>query len=244
MLGKMKKKVFVFFAGFVLMCFPMIISAGMLNISIGYKKSFEKSENVRVDIKDGYWKIPVMLVPKSLEREKYSIVIEGYEAIKEHSDTLQLIGASVSRNNILFPVDGVLNIENKEDFPRVLAILQEGEKNEKVEITVPAKSSAVHIFTVPGDYTIVDTMFQWNTVYIRVLKTSYIFSIEEGSNKFDISDISPGSYTIRIYYGTRWIYQEDFVMVSNAPQSIVYKIDQASVTSINSIVNLGGDDVE
>jgi hypothetical protein len=76
------------------------------------------------------------------------------------------------------------------------------------------------------------------------LKSSYIFPIEEGSNKFEIPDISPGSYTIRIYYGTRWIYQEDFVMVSNSPQNLVYKIEESSVSSVNSILNIGGETVE
>ncbi|HNW81815.1 MAG TPA: hypothetical protein PKG52_02890 [bacterium] len=240
----MKKRLCAFFALLAVMLIPMMVSAGMLKIMVGYKKGFEKSDHVRVDIKDWYWKMPVVQVPKSLEREKYSVVIEGYEAIRKHTDTLELTGASVSRNSILFPVDGLLRIENKENFPRILSILQEGEKNDKIEITVPAKGTSEHVFMVPGDYTIVDTLFQWNTVYIKVLKSSYIFPIDEGPNRFEIPDISPGSYTIRIYYGTRWIYQEDFVMVSNSPQSLVYKIDESSVSSVNSIVNLGGENIE
>lgn len=240
----MKKSFRVFIAVLAVMLIPAFVSAGMLKIAVGYKKGYEKSDNIRVDIKDWYWKFPVVEVPGTIEREKYSVVIEGYETIKKHIDTLELAGASVNRSNILFPVDGVLRIENKEDFPRVLSILQEGEKNEKIDITVPAKGLVEHVFMAPGDYTIVDTVFQWNTVYVRVLKSTYIFSIDEGSNKFDIPDISTGSYTIRIYYGTRWIYQEDFVMVSSAPQSLVYKIENSSVSSINSVLNIGGDIVE
>jgi hypothetical protein len=240
----MRKSFHVIVAMLVVMLIPAFVSAGMLKITVGYKKGLEKSDNIRVDIKDWYWKFPVVNVPGTLEKEKYSIVIEGYEAIKKHTDTLELIGASLSRNNILFPVEGVLKIENKEDFPRVLSVLQEGEKNEKIDITVPAKGKVEHVFAAPGDYTIVDTLFHWNTVYVRVLKSTYIFPIEEGANKFEIPDISPGSYTIRIYYGTRWIYQEDFVMVSSAPQNLVYKIENSSVSSINSVLNIGGDMVE
>lgn len=240
----MKKKLCSFFAGLAVMISPMIVSAGMLKIVIGYKKGVEKSEYARIDIKDWYWKIPVVKVSPPMEKEKYSVVIEGYQTITKYTDTLELIGASVSRNSILFPVDGVLKFENKENFPRVLTILQEGDKNEKVEITVPPKGSAEHVFTTPGDHTIVDTLFHWNTVYVKVLTSAYLFSINEGSNKFEIPDISPGSYTIRVYYGTKWVYQEDFVMVSNAPQSLIYKIEEASVSSVNSVVNIGGEIIE
>lgn len=240
----MRKNVHVIAVCFAVILFPVFISAGMLKISVVYKKGIEKNDNINVDIKDWYWKFPVVNVTGSQEREKYSIVVEGYETIKKHVDTLELIGASVSRKNILFPADGVLRIENKEDFPRILSVLQEGEKNEKIDITIPAKGKVEHVFSTPGDYTIVDTLFQWNTVYVRVLKYNYIFPVNEGSNQFDIPDISTGSYTIRIYYGTRWIYQEDFVMVSSAPQSLVYKIENSSVSSINSMLNIGGDIVE
>lgn len=240
----MKSKFSIFFLGFLIMCIPLAASAGMLKMVVNYKKGSEKKEHAFVDIKDGYWKMPVVKVSKPLEREKYSIVIEGYETIKNHTDTLELIGASVSRNSMLFPMDGFLRVENKENFPRVVTILQEGEKNEKIEITVPPNGFNTHAFSSSGDYTIVDTLFQWNTVYVRVLKSSHLFSIEEGVNKFDIPDISPGSYTIRVYYGTRWIYQEDFVMVSNAPQNLVYKIENSSVSSVGSDINLNDGNFE
>lgn len=213
---------------------PLSVSAGMLKLLVGYKKSTEKIDNKRVDINDGYWRFPVVDVPKSLEREGYAIVIEGYDTIKKQKETLELVGASVSRNSILFPVDGVLTIENKEDFSRTMNILQEGEKNEKIELVVPARGSISHSFSTPGDYTVVDTMFQWNTVYVRVLKTAYIFSISEGANRIDIPDISPGTYTIRVYYGIRWVYQEDFVMVSNSAQNIGYRIENNSIFSVNT----------
>ncbi len=213
---------------------PFNLQAGMLKILISYKKGVEKADHKTVDIADGYWRFPVVEVPKPLEREKYSFVIEGYQTVKNVTETLELIGAAISRSNVLLPTEGVLTIENKEDFPRKINILKEGENSEKVELTVPAKGSVTHVFSSSGDYTIVDTVFQWNTVYVRVLQNTYLFVIDEGSNRIEIPDIAPGTYTVRVYYGIRWVYQEDFVMISNAAQNIGYKIEEGTVFSINS----------
>jgi len=218
----------------ILLTFPLTINAGLLKLMISYKKSEEKIEHKKIDINDGYWKFPVTGVPKPLEREKYYVVIEGYNSIKKVEETLDLKGAGVSRNSFLLPMEGGLVIQNHEDFPRTLNLLMEGENNLKTELTIPAKGSLTHVFSSPGDYTLVDTLFQWNTVYVRVLRTNYLFVIEEGANRINVPDIAPGTYTIRIYYGIRWIYQEDFVMISNSSQNIGYRIENNTIYSVNS----------
>ncbi|HQN72092.1 MAG TPA: hypothetical protein PLB16_01615 [bacterium] len=213
---------------------PFNAEAGMLKLLVSYKKGIEKAGHKTTEIVDGYWRFPVLEVPKPLEREKYSFVIEGYQTIKNVNETLELIGAGISRSNILLPTEGVLTIENREDFPRKINILKEGENSEKVELTVPAKGSITHVFSSSGDYTLVDTLFQWNTVYVRVLQSTYLFVVNEGSSRIEIPDIAPGTYTVRVYYGIRWVYQEDFVMISNAAQNIGYRIEDGTVYSINS----------
>lgn len=230
----LKKRIYFFITVLIAVFLPINASAAMLKIMVNYKKGYEKIDHKMVDIKDGYWKFPVVEVPKTLEREKYAIVIEGYSAIKKVDETVELTGAGVSRNSILLPVEGVVKINNKEDFPRKVNVLREGEDSEVVELEVPAKGSVSYSFSSAADYTLVDTLFQWNTVYVRVLRTSYLFPIDEGPNRIEIPDIAPGSYTMRIYYGIRWVYQEDFVMISNAAQSIGYKIEEGVISSINS----------
>jgi hypothetical protein len=233
--SNLKKTAYLVFSIVLVILFhPFNADAGMLKVLISYKKGIEKADHKTPDIADGYWRFPVLEVSKPLEKEKYAFVIEGYQTIKNINEAIELIGAGISRNNVLLPTDGVLTIENKEDFPRKVNILKEGDNNEKVELTVPAKGSITHVFSSAGDYTLVDTIFQWNTVYVRVLPNTYLFIINEGSNRIEIPDIAPGTYTVRVYYGIRWVYQEDFVMISNAAQNIGYKIEDGTVFSINS----------
>jgi hypothetical protein len=230
----LKRRIFFLIIFFVTILIPLNSSAAMLRIMISYKKGYEKIDHKPVDIKDWYWKFPVLEVPKPFERERYSMVIEGYNANRKVTETLELVGAGVSRNSILLPTEGTLVIDNKEEFPRKINILMEGENQQKVELTVPAKGSLTHVFSSPGDYTLVDTLFQWNTVYVRILRSSYLFPVEEGANRIEIPDITPGTYTVRVYYGIRWVYQEDFVMISHAAQNIGYKIEDGTIYSINS----------
>lgn len=210
------------------------MTGGVLKLLVNYKKGFEKSKGTSANIKDGYWRLPVLDTPSVYERESYSIVIEGYDTIRNYTEVLELTGASVSRNSMLFPLNGKLEIRNNENFPRKLMIFKDGDKDWKKEVEVPAKGSVTQIFDMSGDYTVLDTMFQWNTVYLRVLSTSYILPVKAGKNKVSIPDLSPGSYTIRFYYGTKWIYQEDFVMVSNSSQNLGYRIENSQVSSVNS----------
>lgn len=229
----MRKSLFIIFICF-LCAVPVSISGGVLNLLVSYKPGAEKSSGTSANIKDGYWRIPVMEVSPSLESESYSIVIEGYDTIKSHLEVLELTGASVSRKNILFPLNGKLEIRNGEDFPRTLVLFKDGDKDMKKEIEVPGKGSVEQSFDSSGNYTIVDTLFQWNTVYLRVLSTSYLLPLSEGNNKINIPDLSPGSYTIRFYYGTKWVYQEDFMMVSNSSQNLGYKVQDGQVNSVNT----------
>ncbi len=213
---------------------PFSITGGVLKLLVNYKAGQEKNMGTSANIKDGYWRLPVIDPQPSLEAETYSIVIEGYDTIKNYTEVLELTGASVSRNSILFPLNGNLEIKNNEDFSRKLIFFKDGDKDWKKEVEVPAKGSITQNFDTSGDYTVVDSLFQWNTVYLRVLSTSYLLPIKSGNNKMSIPDLSPGSYTIRFYYGTKWIYQEDFVMVSNASQNLGYRIEDGQVSSVNS----------
>ena len=214
---------------------PFAVSATMIKLTINYTRSEERGEQYKVDINDGYWNFPVLVVPKNKEREQYSIIIEGYkpaaaEAVKEK---LEISGAGFSRRNILFPTNGILTVENKENFPRKITVSQEG--GEPVSFDIPPHSSFDQIFTEAGDYTVTDESFRWNTSFVKVLPTTYVWRVKEGSNNRDIPDIAPGSYSMKIYYGTKDIYTEDFMVVQNAAQSFIYKIEKGRVENLNAI---------
>lgn len=226
------KRFFVLFC-LSLLLFPSVVSAAMIKFEINCKPGEEKNE-YRVDIKDGFWKFPAAEAQKSKEREQYSVVIESYNSTNEaKNETISIVGAEFSRRYLLFPKNGILTIENKENFPRRISIVREG-GSEPETLTVQPQSSVQQRFTEPGDYTLTDESFSWNVVSVKVLTTNFVWTLKEGGNNRSIPDIAPGSYNLKIYYGTRWIYQEDFMVVQNAAQNFTYKIENGKVANLNS----------
>ena len=229
----MKRFFVLFFISSMFFLLPFSVSATMIKLTINYNRSEEKGEQYRVDIRDGYWNFPVLNVPKGKEKEQYSVVIEGYKPSAEaKKEKIELSGAEFNRRKILFPKNGTLTIENKEKLPRKITITPEG--GEPVSIEIQPQSSVEHIFAESGDYMIEDGLFTWNISTVKVLETNYVWRVKEGSNNKDIPDIAPGSYSLKIYYGVNSIYTEDFMVVQNAAQSFIYKIDKGRVINLNS----------
>ena len=225
------KKFFILFC-MTLLFVPSVVSAAMIKLEINCRPGEEKNE-YRVDIKDGFWKFPVSEPQKSKEKELYSVVIEGYDSVESKNDKLLIVGAEFNHRYLLLPKNGILTIENKEVLPRKISVLRSGE-SEPETITIQPNSSVQQRFTEEGDYTLTDDYFAWNTVSVKVLKTNYVWNLKEGGNTRNVPNIAPGSYTLKIYYGTRWIYQEDFMVVQNAAQNFTYKIEKGKVTNLNS----------
>jgi len=226
------------FSKFLLVCFllilcPLSVSAAMIKLEIDCKLNEEKNEN-RLDIKDGYWKFPVVKVPQSKEKEHYSVIIESYDTKEAKNEKIEIYGADFSLKSVLLPLNGVITFENKENFPRQITILGEGE-SEPVTVTVPPKSFVQQPFIAAGSYRVVDGTFSWNTVNVTVLATNYVWTLKESRNRRDIPDIAPGSYTLKIYYGTNRIYSEAFTVVQNAAQNFTYKIEKGKVTNLDAL---------
>ena len=229
----MKRFLALFFICSVLI--PFSVSATMIKLTVNYSRGEERGDQYRVDIRDGYWNFPVVTVPKGMEREQYSVIIEGYNSTSEtkKEEKIELSGADFSRRKILSPKNGVIVIANRESFPRKISIAREG--GEPVLLEIQPQTSVEYAFAEAGDYTITDGMFPWNTASVKVLATTYVWRLKEGSNNKDIPDIAPGSYSLKIYYGTKDIYTEDFMVVQNAAQSFIYKIEKGRVDNLNAI---------
>lgn len=228
----MKKISALFIFCSLLLLSPLSVYAAMIKLEINCKPGEEKNEN-RVDIKDGYWKFPVVKIPKSKEKEAYSVVIESYDTKEAKNEKIEISGAEFSRRSVLLPRNGVITFDNKEDFPRQISILHDCE-SEPTIITVQPKSSVQQPFIADGNYRITDGMFSWNTVSVTVLTTNYVWTLKENNNRRDVPDIAPGSYTLKIYYGTSRIYSEAFTVVQNAAQNFTYKIEKGKVTNLDT----------
>ena len=227
----MKRFLTVFFMFSLFLC-PLVASAAMINLNINYVRSNEKTTEA-VDIKDGYWYFPVVNVPDVKEHENYSVVIEGYHAVEAKNEVVKIVGLGFSRQNLLLPIEGIITFENKENFGRKISIEKNG-TSEVVDFFVQPNSVVQHSFSSDGDYIVTDVSYPWNKISVKVLNTSYLWTLKDGSNNRNIPDIAAGSYTLRIYYGIKWIYQEDFMVVPSATQNFIYKIDNGRVISLNT----------
>jgi len=227
------------FSKFLLVCSllilcPVSVSAAMIKLEIDCKLGEEKNEN-RLDIKDGYWNFPFVKVPKNKENEHYSVIIESYDTKEAKNEKVEIAGAEFSIKNVLLPLNGVITFDNKENFPRQITILAEGE-SEPVTVAVPPKSSVQQPFIAAGTYKIIDGMFSWNIVTVNVLASNYVWTLKEGRNRKDIPDIAPGSYTLKIYRGTSRIYSEAFTVVQiQNVQNFTYKIEKGKVVNLDAL---------
>jgi len=228
-----KKNSIFFFVFLLFALLPVSVSAAMIKIDINYKPGEERNE-YGADIKDGYWNFPAVKVPKSREKEQYSVIIESYDTKESKNEKIEINGAEFSRRHILLPVNGVITFVNKEDFQRQISIIGEGE-SEPVTVTVPPKSFVQQPFIAAGSYKIIDGMFSWNTISVNVLTTNYVWTLKENNNRRDVPDIAPGSYTLKIYYGTTRIYSDAFTVVENAVQNFTYKIENGRVTNLDTL---------
>jgi len=230
MTGRMSN---IFLSILILICFAGEVSASKLKILVNYKRGLERVDEKPFEIRDGYWRMPVVLdIPQAMEKEYYTAVVEGYDAISTYSDTVNLKGVSVDRKSILFPLNGVLNLANSENFARGFELFRDGQETPVAKLEVPAGGTVSYTFINAGEYTLVDKVFRWNTVKIRVLNVSMLMRFNDGPNSVEITDISSGTYTLRVYYGSRWIYQEDFIVIGSAAQTLGYRIESGSVESV------------
>lgn len=232
----MKKQLsFCFFASLLLLC-PFLLSAERLNIGLIYKVGSERTENQIIN--DNYWLIPVAAPVTSQEREKYSLVVEGYSTEKPLQEKIDLTGAAFSRHSILLPLNSSLFIENKEDFVREILIVEKSSNKEIAALSIEPHTSQFQTFNAEGEYLVIDKSFSWNTASVKILKLPYLFSIKPGSNKIDIPDIAAGSCNIAIYYGTKLIFREGFTVVPNAQMILEYQIENGKATTIDARTNI------
>ncbi len=214
-------KLFVFFLFFV-GSFQFVFA----DISIKIRKYDKYGKDKEIFVKDNFWEIPIQKAPKFAEQDAFSVVVSGYESSRVVRK-LFLKGISFSQKNFLVATDTKLEIINKENFKKYLIIYQD--KSQKEELSVDPHASQTNTFSEPGEYEIVDRDYPWNRVHISVLEKSSVFTIKSPKTFLKIKDIQPGTYSLKIYFGKNWIYQEEFTVMSNSNLSFVYKIKNNEV---------------
>ena len=210
-------------------------------MNIDYAKSFSRKTPTQV-IKDNFWTVNVLTPKKKMEKERYYLVIEGVDKSVGNKEVVKLKGFSVDRTNFLLPVGGQLIFKNTELISRQLQISGDNEALNK-DIDVKPSESTFNVFTAAGDYVITDVKYPWNKLYVKVIEAAKVFPISKSKNRFTISDIPPGTYSLYLYYGQKWVYKEEFTVVGQQPFTFAYRIvngkpyrNDSSAYSTNKIV--------
>jgi len=226
---------------FVAGLLPAMLYGGKLSLSLFYSPMSVSREEVMPEnpINDNYHRIFVTVPERLTEPEAYYLVIEGADLGEQPQETVVLAGFSSSRTYILTKVNGVLLFENKEKIPRRFAVVVEGESSPQ-NLAVPPLSTAKYPFMRTGNYTFIDADNPSAKVFVRALVGCGLYPVKGSLLKVDIPTLPPGTYSIKIFYAFRQIFQEDFSMVGDSALAVNYRITNREVLRDDSTTVTSG----
>ncbi len=213
-------------AGFL----PTVLYGGKLSLSVSYTPMAVSREETMPEnpLVDNYHRIFVKTPERVNEPETYYLIIEGIDPADQSLETIVLKGFSSNRSYVLTKVNGVLVFENKEKVPRRFSVVEEGESSPK-EFAVPPLGTARYNFLRAGNCTFIDNDNPSLKIFVRVLTGCGLYPLQGSSLRMDIPSLNPGTYSIKIFYAFRQIFQEDFAMVSDSVLEVNYRISNREV---------------
>ncbi len=228
----------IMFAGGFL---PAMLYGGKLSLSLSYTPMSVSREEVMPEnpINDNYHRIFVTVPERTTEPEAYYLVIEGADLSEQPQETVVLTGFSMNRTYLLTKVNGILLFENKEKIPRRLTVVVEGESSPQ-NLTVPPLGTAKYTFMRVGNYTFIDTDNPSAKIFVRSLVGCGLYPVKGSLLKVDIPTLLPGTYSIKVFYAFRQIFQEDFSMVGDSALAVNYRITNREVLRDDSTTVTSG----
>jgi len=219
------------------------LSAARITIRIDYRAK-QVVHATRDIVKDNAWSFQLEQPPKVTDPVKYYLVLNFNTGIKQ-DETLYLQGLYVKPQDILLGHDSSLVLKNSENISREF-IVTDTEGTTIKTLTVPPNSSIRYTFDESGTYKIKDSFYFWNLVKVTVMDdTQQVYQIKKRTENIIINDVTSGSYNLKIYRGTKWIFQEDFTLVTANDFPLSYIIKDGDVIRTNTpetpLVNIGID---
>lgn len=217
-----------------------MLYAGKLTVTVTYSPSPVSREETMPEIpmKDHYHQIPVVSPEKVWEPEGYYVVLEGTDKGAPADETAHLRGFSVDRNYFLLKMDGKLLLQNSESFAREFTVIDDTGTVTK-EFVVKPNVTAPYTFMRTGTYTFIDNRNPTCKIYVKVLGACAIFPVRGASLRIDLPVLDPGTYSLKVYYAFRQIFQEDFSMVGDSVQDVSYRIADREVFRSDSTTFTG-----
>lgn len=209
---------------------PTVLYGGKLSLSVFYTPMTVSREEVMPEnpLADNYHRITVTTPERANEPETYYLIIEGIDSSEQSTETVILKGFSSNRIYFLAKVNGELTFENKEKIPRRFSVVEEGESSPK-DFVVPPLGTARYSFLRAGNCTFIDNDNPSLKIFVRVLVGCALYPLRGSSLRVDIPSLNPGTYSIKIFYAFRQLFQEDFAMVSDSALDMIYRISNREV---------------
>jgi len=219
------------------------LSAARITIRIDYRAK-QVVHATRDIVKDNSWSFQLKQPPTVTDPILYYLVLNFNTNVKQN-ETLYLRGLYVEPQDILLGHNSTLVIKNDEDISREFTII-DSEGTAIRLLTIPPNSSILYTFDESGNYKIKDSLYFWNLVKVTVMDdTQQVYQIRKRTENIIINNVTSGSYNLKIYRGTKWIFQEDFTLVTTNDFPLSYIIKDGDVLRTNTpetpLVNIGID---
>jgi hypothetical protein len=123
-----------------------------------------------------------------------------------------LLGESFVRPVLVAPVGATVTIKNRAKTPRSLDAVEDSKLVMPAGPLNPDGAKTLHLAQAGKIYTIGDRDAPHVKGRIAVVNTNYIAPVD-ANNKFEIPDIPPGGYKLRVFYKDHWLDQTQSVDV-------------------------------
>ncbi|HOW51454.1 MAG TPA: hypothetical protein PLV42_05335 [bacterium] len=224
-----------------ILLFPLMLDAGKFTVGVTYAPATVSQEEVMGEraINDNYHRIPVVTPERVYEPESYYVILEGTDQGTPADETVRLRGLSVDRSSVIIKMGGKLLLENEESLARDFTIVDDSGIITK-EFTVAPKQSASYNFMRTGNYTFLDNKSPTGKIYVKVLAACTIYPLRGPTLRIEMPTLLPGTYTIKIFYAFKQVFQEDFTMVGDSVLAVNYRIINREVFRDDSTTFTGG----
>ncbi|MCK5808325.1 hypothetical protein KAH37_04985 [bacterium] len=219
------------------------LSAAKINLRIDYRAQ-DVVHATRDIVKDNYWAFQIEQPPTIVDPVKYYLVLNFNTGVKM-DETIYLRGFYAGPQELIIGHDSSITLKNEEDFVREFTI-EDADGTTIKQMSIAPNSSVSYMFDDPGSYRVKDALYFWNVVKVMVMdETQQVYQIDKRTENITIKNVTSGSYNLKIYRGLKWIFQEDFTLVTHNEFPLSYIIKEGDVLRTNTpetpLVNIGID---
>jgi hypothetical protein len=151
---------------------------------------------------------PLALVKPMAPTQQMVVVLEGQEKpVSPPQVVIELLGETFSKKVVAAPAGAEVVIKNVSKTARTLVAAEDQKLIPQGPIN-PTGPKSFRVNDVGKVYSIGDKDAPHLRLKIVVVNTQYVGYPDE-AGKFEIADVPPGSYKVKVWYQDNWVQRED-----------------------------------